>query len=494
MAVAGQFVESADLFFRIYRIQEKNNDLAGMSATASNLSNVFYFMGDYDRSDEYNRMSFELDRRLNNKSGMAGSLSNIGINWEMREPGNYDSALTYFNRAYTLFEEAGDSSGMSRVMINMGTVYGKQGFSEEALVYYKSACTLVEMARNEEQYSYLYTNIASSYREIEELDSAINYFNLALAMNPPIDARIALYEEMATIYADLGEADSVEFYYQLLLKLNNEFYNSGQLEKVKTIAAQYESEKLAREKAEALAVASNRMSFIIALISVFIVLLGLIFFNYRQRKSREAQRRSELEQKALRAQMNPHFIFNSLQAIQDMYVNGETDLANNYMGNFGELMRKILDNSDKEVISVKEELDTLKLYLELECARNSGVLSYSIDPDEHIDLFNTYVPPLVIQPFVENAIWHGILPKREKGKIEIRLRLPEKSEKRNALICTVTDDGVGMKKKGNSERHEPKGINLTEQRLGTPVEIVALEQGTAVTLTIPTKPKGKRSK
>ncbi len=164
-----------------------------------------------------------------------------------------------------------------------------------------------------------------------------------------------------------------------------------------------------------------------------------------------------------------------------MYTTGELDLANNYMADFGNIMRKILDNSGKDFISVKEELEMLRLYLELEKVRNNELLDYQIDIDERIDKFGTKMPPMTIQPFVENAIWHGILPKKTKGKVWVRLK---PSNQTNMLICEIEDNGIGIKAQLQRKGHESKGMKITEQRLGTKIKIENLSPGTLITIKI----------
>jgi LytS/YehU family sensor histidine kinase len=188
-----------------------------------------------------------------------------------------------------------------------------------------------------------------------------------------------------------------------------------------------------------------------------------------------------LEQKALRTQMNPHFIFNSLGAIQQMYVMGELDLASNYMADFGSLMRKILDNSGKDFISIKEELYMLQLYLELEKGRSNKLLDYKIEADERLDQLGTRIPPMIIQPFVENAIWHGLLPMKKKGQVIVRLKLDNRTD---LLICEIEDNGVGIQEQRERKGHESKGMKITEQRLGTKIKIENLTPGTLITLNI----------
>ena len=211
------------------------------------------------------------------------------------------------------------------------------------------------------------------------------------------------------------------------------------------------------------------------------MLVGGGWFMRRQHQLREQKKAAELEHRALRTQMNPHFIFNALNSIQRIYLEGDIDEANEYIADFSTLMRNILENSNKSSISLHKELETLRLYLELEKLRSRNRIEYSISVDPEIDPLRTNVPPLVIQPFVENAIWHGILPKKQKGMIAIRL-----APRDGNLKCEVSDDGVGMNPDDRT-KSSSKGIAITEQRLGNKVEIKSSPGlGTQVIFIIPT--------
>jgi LytS/YehU family sensor histidine kinase len=154
-----------------------------------------------------------------------------------------------------------------------------------------------------------------------------------------------------------------------------------------------------------------------------------------------------------------------------MYVEGNLDDANDYMGDFAGLLRKILENSNKKSISLNEEQNILQLYLDLEKVRCSNQIAYTIDIDESIDKYSFAVPPLIFQPFVENAIWHGILPKKQPGHILIKI-----TRRGEGISCIIEDDGVGYNPSAKSG-HESQGMKITGQRIGEPVKIENISSG-----------------
>ena len=210
------------------------------------------------------------------------------------------------------------------------------------------------------------------------------------------------------------------------------------------------------------------------LTSVCIILLALVLsirYRIRQIKHRE-KRKTELNKKianiesqALRAQMNPHFIFNTLSSIQHYISNNDTDAALKYLSKFAKLMRRIMDNSKQQMIPVAEEIKALDLYLELEVMRFDKKFEYKISVDKSIDQNYDRIPSMIIQPYVENAIIHGLLPKEGAGKIFINLQRQDET-----IMCTIEDNGIGREKskefkKNRVQQHKSMGMSITQERL-----------------------------
>lgn len=200
---------------------------------------------------------------------------------------------------------------------------------------------------------------------------------------------------------------------------------------------------------------------------------------------------SKIELKALRSQMNPHFIFNSLNSIQHYIFHSKTDEAIKYLSKFARLVRIILNNSDKPTVTVEEDIEALKLYLELEQMRFEEKFTYEIIIDKSVDVDYDIMPPMLMQPYVENAILHGLNPSSKKGKLIISL-----SAKDNFLICTITDDGIGREKAAEikrtmpSSKHKSLGMKITEDRLKILNEI----NNSKLSVTITDLKKGSESK
>lgn len=172
----------------------------------------------------------------------------------------------------------------------------------------------------------------------------------------------------------------------------------------------------------------------------------------------------ETEMKALKAQMNPHFLFNSMNSIKGLILKQNTRKASEYLTKFSVLLRSILANSEKRHILLVTELETLRLYIDLEALRFTREIDYQIETTPDIDIDFISVPPLVLQPFVENAIWHGLLPKKE-GKNSLRIHIEREQD---FIIYTIQDNGIGRAaaaKPKTLSTHKSMGIGITRKRI-----------------------------
>jgi LytS/YehU family sensor histidine kinase len=177
------------------------------------------------------------------------------------------------------------------------------------------------------------------------------------------------------------------------------------------------------------------------------------------------QRTIELEMQALRAQMNPHFVFNSLNSIHRFILENNRAQASHFLTKFSRLIRLILLNSQTSFISLENELEALSLYLDLESLRFDYYFSYNISVHPEIDVSELNIPPLIMQPYVENAIWHGLMQKKERGHLDIDLL-----EENECLLIRISDNGIGRKKAAekaskSATLHKSSGIRITSERI-----------------------------
>jgi hypothetical protein len=206
--------------------------------------------------------------------------------------------------------------------------------------------------------------------------------------------------------------------------------------------------------------------FILLEISIIFI---IIFYSVRYWKNKIEKRErekasinqeiSEFKMTALRSQMNPHFIFNAIGSIQHYILKNEVKQSYNYLSKFSMLIRNILNNSRQEYISLTQEINTLRLYIELEQIRFTHPFQFKMEIDEALDM-EMDIPTMLIQPYVENSIWHGLMPKESEGMLELIFKKAEDS-----MLVIIRDNGMGRKTEDPAKQHISKGMSITEQRI-----------------------------
>ncbi|HYG52199.1 MAG TPA: tetratricopeptide repeat protein [Flavobacteriales bacterium] len=512
----GDYAHAIEYFRRsINMCEEIGNDLQ-IASVLSNIGMVYSAQKEYATAIQYYNYSLSKQEKSGDQREIALTLDNIGILHSQQ--GNYTRAIDYHNRSLKITKELGDSLTTAIVLHNIGYTYYRLGKLSKAMEYYTQSREINNILSDKQLSAYLNCNTGGIYYDQGMPEKALEYgikaFQIAdengLAIEK-MDAAFLLYKiykkqnqhakalGMHELYMTMK--DSVESETSRMELIRQEFkYNYEKQQAVKDAAYKNElqNQKLMASAAEE----RGRMWLVIAVIgmlTLLMLIMILILRHQNKRKQQEAafeKKKLELEQKTLRARMNPHFIFNSLNAIQKLYLEGKREQADNYMGDFGQLLRIILDNSGKEKITLYEELETLRLYLTLEQSRMANRLNYDLNINEELDIHHIWIPPLILQPIVENAIWHGIVPKNEKGDIYVSCKIASTE----LLECVVEDNGIGYNSHQNGKNsmarlysvnrgeHDSKGMVLTEQRLGIPnaIKVEDLEpSGTRVTIWIP---------
>lgn len=238
------------------------------------------------------------------------------------------------------------------------------------------------------------------------------------------------------------------------------------------------------------------------LILLLLVMITALAIRFRINQIKETEsiktdfekRLANVELNALRAQMNPHFIFNCLNSIDYYIIKNDTETASDYLNRFSRLIRLILQNSRSNYVNLKDELEALKLYIEMECLRFEKQFDYVVSVDKEIRLEEIEIPPMLLQPYVENAIWHGLMQKESPGRLDLTF-----TRQNGSLHCTIEDDGIGRKaaqqlKSKSATRHKSMGMRITDDRIKMINRLYQTE--TKVTVTDMTDsngtPKGTR--
>lgn len=282
-----------------------------------------------------------------------------------------------------------------------------------------------------------------------------------------------IYMDMSNMYIGLGDTANAYLTHVRFKEYSDKWIKSESARGITDARIQYEADTHNKELALlSLRLKNNRILNIgFAGLTLLALLIG--FLIYRNQKFKDRQRMSEMNHKIselthanLRQQMNPHFIFNTLNSIQYYMYQHDKLATNTYLTKFSSLMRKILDNSGNTSIPLRDELDALTLYLDLERLRFKDKFNYEINIDEEIDPLLYRVPAMLIQPYVENSICHGLMPKEDKGFVRIDMKLEN-----NHIMCIIEDNGIG--REAAQERRRMKDSNRNS--LGTQIAASRLE-------------------
>ena len=304
--------------------------------------------------------------------------------------------------------------------------------------------------------------------ELKKYDEAIVFANKSLAYAKKIGVLDQTYHSeklLSELYSFKNNAELSFFHYKNYIVARDSIVNQQNNEKM----VRFEMESEYKRKAALVSEQAKRNTqlTVFSIIGLFL-LAGLIFviYNRRQIKRRLTLQKevAEYEQKALHLQMNPHFVFNCLGSISSFIVQNGTDSALKYLSKFSKLMRLTLEYSKGTLIPIDKEIESLQNYLELEQLRFHNKFEFTLKSSENVE-FNMGIPPLLIPPFVENAILHGMVPKEGKGKIEVNFDVQN-----GQFICTITDDGIGFSKSKHLKEdsvtaHKSMALEITKKRL-----------------------------
>ena len=396
-----------------------------------------------------------------------------------RLKGDYDSSMYYLSR----FEK---SPGHSVGTLYLGRLYISLGQYDKALPLINNNLNASNDNANYGNLGGGYTDLAKIWLGKKEYQKALinaRTGQILLKRTKRNDRFIDNCLVLSEIFTKVKKYDSAYFYLkqytslkdsfltrQFYIRLNDYKKMAEEERKISQINLLNKDNQLKEQKLKQ--EATLRKSLIVGL--VLLLLIGIFIFRNLTLKRKNAlekqkleseKKQAELEMQALRAQMNPHFIFNCLSSINRFILKNESKIASNYLTRFSRLMRMVLMNSQKPLISLDEELEMLEIYLEMERLRFKNSFDYAITFLNAIDSDNVFIPPLLLQPFCENAIWHGLMNKEGQGRLDIELSIQD-----DVLNCVIRDNGVGREKaeelkSKTAEKEKSMGLKITTERL-----------------------------
>jgi tetratricopeptide (TPR) repeat protein len=522
---SGNYEKAFELDKRSLDMAIENNDDGRRRYELTHIGDLYATIGDNKTALDYYRRAF---LNLKPEIILNGSLG-IHVNQILQfaelftSLHQYDSAKYYYS-----FVDTTEQRAHRFYLISSGNFYFAQKQYDKALQNFLRGLYYHQQYNDGNQVMTSLVAIAKTYLALGNNDSAFKYANESLSLAKQTGAKQVIRdacEILSSVYDRWHQPDSAYLYYKQYTAAKDSILNDQVKGKLAAYSFEQKIELLNKGKQiqqAQLQKQSLLKNILIGSIIFLLLLAAIIFRNIILKRRNEKMRlqhelelqklesdktkaelqrqKTEVEMQALRAQMNPHFIFNSLNSINRFILQNNKAEASEYLTKFSKLVRMILQNSQASLVTLESELESLGLYLEMEALRFNHYFSYKISVQKDLDIEVLKVPPLIIQPYVENAIWHGLMHKEEKGELNIEI-----SSKEDHLYFRITDNGIGRKKAAalaskSATKHKSMGLRITEQRIEmmqtanckeTPVSIVDLTYpdgsaaGTEVTIKIP---------
>ncbi len=473
---------------------EKTNDLEGLERTNFALGRIFDNQKDFKTSNLYYLKCLKIDRKTNNKERLVlilNSLAAINANLNL-----LDKAQQFNNEAFQLATQMNNEDLIATSHKNYGDIYFKKKEIEKAKKNYLLAEQLFKKINSDIHLSKVQIKLATIFFNQNQLPKAKEYglkgFELAQKTNFPSDQKNAA-EILSQVFSKENNFQNAYKYKAIASDIGEKIYFDESKDIALKATYQYESEKkeaaikALHQKNTIAELESKKKTTTLYLVILFFTGIAttsyVLFSRYKEKKKNEilqnqlaetekllaAEKKvTESELKALKSQMNPHFIFNALNSIQMQFMYGDKLTANEQLNNFTYLTRQILEVSGKKSIAISDEIEILIKYLQLEQLRFQKDFTYSVTVSNNIDEDYHKIPPMLIQPIVENSIKHGLLHQKGDKKVGVNFDIDNEE---THLICTVIDNGIGREKSAeikakNHSTHNSFSTQAIKQRLG----------------------------
>ncbi|UWX55130.1 tetratricopeptide repeat protein [Maribacter litopenaei] len=481
-----------------------------INVSLNSIGNIYQLLEQYDLAIEKFNESMKLEEELDNKLGLAINHQNVGECYEAT--GKLEPALESFQKSLSYNEEINSEKGKVICNYSIAHVYVHQKRMDEALTMLTSSLERAKALGDQEIIATILNNLGWANLNIGDFSKAEAYLQEGLKTAKMYNYPSEISEAnkfLSELWMKKDDFKKAMDFYMEFKKYEEQVTNNLNVRYVNDMIVRYEAEKQSDQlksleeevKNQAITLRKNKTMLLVTFIGLALA-AGILYILYRQYQLSSEKKLLTLEQTMLRSQMNPHFLFNSLNSIKLYIINNEKKNAVHYLNKFSKLVRKILEASSQREISLAEELETVELYMNIENIRFSNEISFKINIADDIDVHSIKIPSLILQPFLENALWHGLSSKEGEKNIH-----PDVTKGQEGFInIAITDDGVGRDaaekiKERKVLKRKSVGINITKERLANfskdyqnsfHVEIIDIydddnkPSGTKILLRIPT--------
>jgi tetratricopeptide (TPR) repeat protein len=436
----GEYQLALNHLLEAVRIREKLGDKVNQARSLTNIGALYQDRQQYFQALEYSEKALEVFKEVGDKYAISLLTGNMGHLYTLEK--QYDKGIAFLQEGIKLKKEIGDMQGLAYIYNYMGYNLLQQKKYQETLKYYSSALKIEQQGEATYLIGVSQKNIGFVHFSMQNYDSAKYYYDKALTANIQIGARKDLME----LYLDYAKLDSAKGnfknsfeWFRKHKQLSDSLNNVETNKQIATLQTAFEVEK---KEAQIKSLSQENKIQNLTLIGLGLLILGMVsggyaFYNYRTLKAKHLL--LEIEQRWRRAQMNPHFFFNALSAIQKFVMQSEKLQATSYIAKFAKLMRQVLEQSQDEFTTLAEEIETIKNYIDLQLLRFGEKFDYLIEIDENLTTERIKIPSMLTQPVVENAIEHGLQARKDKGLLKITFR-----KEHEKLRIEIEDNGVGL--------------------------------------------------
>lgn len=474
----GKYAKSIQLLLETVTYYESIGDSSSISLSLNNIGGFYVELEKYTDAIPYFMKSLKIDEKLNKDQSYGfGNLANLYLGLM-----KYDSALYYYNKSIEFAKKRNNITNLAEAYNGIGNVYNELNQATKAIEYYENSLKLNNELNNQFAISNNYLGLSKLYLLYpESVNKSILYAKKALeksietgSLQKQAEGHELLYEA----YKILKDNKKSLYHIEIFTELNDSVFNEEKHKQISELETKYQTEKKEQEiislqQENEIQIqkvkAQRRLTLLIGSSALLILLIGMIFYLWNKAKQKNIRNELKIknlltEQKMLRSQMNPHFIYNSLNSIQSFISSDESYQAEKYLARFAKLMRGILENSRVDFVSLDKEIEVLELYLELEQLRFEKRFTFNFIIDENIESDYVSIPPMLIQPFIENAILHGLKTKTD-GILNVTF-----NENEDYIICCIEDNGIGRKASENNQaakKYKSLATTITQERLDT---------------------------
>jgi len=470
----GFFQEGIDYFTESINLARKSRIKGIIPPGYHGIANVYDALG--NQPEYRNNLQIFINEAGSEKDtfALASGLFRLGTSLTEKER-DFKRADSLLKKCLQIAEIKNDTGFITLALANLGWNYYNEKIFDLALSSYKRALEYSIPARNYANAANSYGNIGTIYRDLGETEKSLFYYQKSIEqanLGKDLYSLSWVYSDMNELYLRKRDTSNAYKSFVLFKKFSDENIKRTNTQGLTDARIRYEADAHNKElqllslrlRNHKLLIYGYTGLFALSL-AILLLLLNRAKINAKRRISEMNRKISEITQANLRQQMNPHFIFNTLNSIQYYMYQHDKLATNNYLTKFSSLMRKVLENSQHTAVPLRDELDALRLYLELEMIRFREKFVYEINIDDEIDTLLYKVPTMLIQPYVENSICHGLMPGENKGTIKIDLKL-----EKDYISCIIEDNGIGReaaleKKKKSENSHNSLGTQIVTSRL-----------------------------